>query len=191
MIEALIPQIQAYSKLSSADITLLRSGDEGLLSLATEELLTHKKELSPFLGWLHENITKEQLIERFKVHAFSIDNAKAPFVNDYFITDKQANIIGGISFVIDQSAIPSFLIGNLWVLPKYQQQGFALKSVTLLCEHLHKNLQAKRIETQIEPENISSLKTFTKAGFTEEGLKKSGHLVGNRICDVLIYAKTF
>lgn len=189
MIETLIPQIQSMDKISCEAFNLMRSGDKGLLELASEALFADKEKLMPFIGWLNAEISVNEIYNRFAQNYLNIKEEQAPFVSDYFIVDHNASIIGGISFVIDQSIIPSFLVGNLWVLPKHQDNHHGSKAISLLTNSLFNTLGAKRVEAQIEPENIASLKSFTKAGFTEEGMKRNGHYSSGRICDVLVYSK--
>ncbi len=64
------------------------------------------------------------------------------------------------------------------VFAPYQQRGLMHQGLLLLIEEAFTHLNLHRLEANIQPENLASIKLVAKAGFTKEGYSKNYLRVG-------------
>jgi|SRR5690554_709443 len=64
------------------------------------------------------------------------------------------------------------------VFHPYDGKGYMSKGMTLLLSEAFENLNLHRLEANIQPENLSSIRLVSKAGFTKEGFSKKYLCVG-------------
>jgi ribosomal-protein-alanine N-acetyltransferase len=64
------------------------------------------------------------------------------------------------------------------IFAPYQQQGLMYQGLLLIIEEAFTRLNLHRLEANIQPDNIASIKLVAKAGFTKEGYSKSYLRVG-------------
>lgn len=69
-------------------------------------------------------------------------------------------------------------------------QGLAKQAVSWVINYAFEELSLHRLEAAIEPDNISSVKLFEKAGFRFEGLSKRRLWVRSQWSDFMIFAIT-
>jgi ribosomal-protein-alanine N-acetyltransferase len=67
-----------------------------------------------------------------------------------------------------------------YVGAKYSGEGYLTEAINLMLEYAFKNLKLHRLEANIQPGNLASIKLVERAGFIREGfsrryLKISGH----------------
>jgi [ribosomal protein S5]-alanine N-acetyltransferase len=75
-----------------------------------------------------------------------------------------------------------------WVAAGERRRGIARRGLSLLSHYAFDELDVKRIEVWIEPENASSLRVAEAAGFRREGLLRSFMHIGGRRRDMLMYS---
>ena len=68
----------------------------------------------------------------------------------------------------------------------FRRQGIAARATTLASEYAFAKLRVERIEALIEPDNVGSLQTALKVGFTNEGLLRSRSTFGSERRDMVI-----
>lgn len=56
-----------------------------------------------------------------------------------------------------------------WIFPQFRRQGLATRAITLACDYALGRLNVRRIEAQIEPDNIGSRQAAENAGFVLQG----------------------
>jgi ribosomal-protein-alanine N-acetyltransferase len=64
------------------------------------------------------------------------------------------------------------------VFTPYQGNGYMSKGLTLLLEEAFENLNLHRLEANIQPENLASIRLVSNAGFIKEGFSKHYLKVG-------------
>ena len=60
----------------------------------------------------------------------------------------------------------------------YQGKGYMSKGLVLLLKEAFENLNLHRLEANIQPQNIASIRLVSKAGFVKEGFSKNYLKVG-------------
>ena len=101
--------------------------------------------------------------------------------NRYLLCDKEHhNIIG--TFNISNIIRGWFQSGYLGyeVFSPFQQQGLMYQGLLLVIEEAFIALNLHRLEANIQPENIASIKLMTKAGFIKEGYSKNYLRIGGK-----------
>ncbi len=101
--------------------------------------------------------------------------------NRYLLCNtKTQNIIG--TFNISNIVRGWFQSGYLGyeVFEPFQQQGLMYQGLLLLLDEAFINLHLHRLEANIQPDNIASIKLVAKAGFIKEGFSKNYLRVGGK-----------
>jgi RimJ/RimL family protein N-acetyltransferase len=75
-----------------------------------------------------------------------------------------------------------------WVAPQARGRGVAARALTLLCEFAFTELDVRRIELWIEPENVASQRVADAVGFAREGLLRSYMVIADERRDMLMYS---
>ena len=66
------------------------------------------------------------------------------------------------------------------VFAPFQQQGFMQQGLQLLIEEAFTTLNLHRLEANIQPDNIASIKLVAKSGFVKEGYSKNYLRIGGK-----------
>lgn len=69
----------------------------------------------------------------------------------------------------------------------YWRQGYTSEALTRLLNHAFNDLNLRRIEADIDPRNIASIRTVEKLGFQREGFLRERWLVNGEVCDSVLY----
>ena len=99
----------------------------------------------------------------------------------YLVCDKtHHNIVG--TFNISNIVRGWFQSGYLGyaVFAPFQQKGFMYQGLLLTIEKAFTELNLHRLEANIQPENIASIKLVAKAGFVKEGYSKNYLCIGGK-----------
>lgn len=99
--------------------------------------------------------------------------------NRYFICSEENNKIVGtfnISGVIRGHFHSAYL--GYEVFSPYQGKGYMSQGLKLLLNEAFRNLNLHRLEANIQPENLSSIRLVSKAGFIKEGFSRHYLRVG-------------
>ncbi len=75
-----------------------------------------------------------------------------------------------------------------WVAAPARRQGVAQRALRLLCRYAFDELDVRRIELWIDPNNAASLGVAEAVGFTREGLLRSFMPIQGRRRDMLMYS---
>jgi RimJ/RimL family protein N-acetyltransferase len=75
-----------------------------------------------------------------------------------------------------------------WVTESARRRGVATRALGLLCRLGFDELNVRRIELWIEPENVGSIRVAESVGFLREGVLRSFMVVGGRRRDMLMYS---
>jgi ribosomal-protein-alanine N-acetyltransferase len=75
-----------------------------------------------------------------------------------------------------------------WVTEAARRRGVAKRALSLVCGLGFDQLELRRIELWIEPENVGSIRVAESAGFMREGILRSFMVVGGRRRDMLMYS---
>lgn len=81
--------------------------------------------------------------------------------------------ISGIVRGCFQSAYLGYEVFN-----PYQSKGYMSKGILLLLKEAFEELKLHRLEANIQPENIASIRLVSKAGFVKEGFSKNYLKIG-------------
>lgn len=99
--------------------------------------------------------------------------------------------------VVGQLNVSSIIHGSLssgvlgyWIAPNVAGLGITPTAVALVCDYLFERVGLHRIEIDIRPENISSLRVVQKLGFRYEGLKERFIHINGAWRDHYVFALT-
>lgn len=70
---------------------------------------------------------------------------------------------------------------------EYWGNGYMREALTLLINFCFSNLNLNRLEADVDPQNISSIKVLERLGFQKEGYLRERWLVGGGVQDSLFY----
>ena len=71
--------------------------------------------------------------------------------------------------------------------PDYWRKGIISEALSTLFQHAFDDLKMRRIEADVDPKNIASVRTLERMGFQREGLLRERWNVGGDIQDSLFY----
>jgi RimJ/RimL family protein N-acetyltransferase len=77
---------------------------------------------------------------------------------------------------------------SYWTFPPFRRRGLATKAVRLVCDYAFTQLGVERIELHVEPDHAASRGVAERAGFTEEGVMRSGRSFGQERQDMILYS---
>lgn len=86
-------------------------------------------------------------------------------------------------------SVSSCVIGY-WVIPEVAGYGITPTAVALICDYLFDVIQIHRIEIDIRPENLASLRVVEKLGFRFEGTKERYIHINGAWRDHYVFALT-
>lgn len=107
-----------------------------------------------------------------------------------FVIEQDGTIVGQLNVAnILFGSVSSCVIGY-WVAPEVAGKGITPTAVALVCDYLFNVVGMHRIEIDIRPENLSSLRVVEKLGFRYEGLKQRYIHINGAWRDHYIFALT-
>ena len=107
-----------------------------------------------------------------------------------FVIEQNGEIVGQLNVAnILFGSVSSCVIGY-WVAPEVAGKGITPTAVALACDYLFNEVGIHRIEIDIRPENLSSLRVVEKLGFRYEGLKQRYIHINGAWRDHYIFALT-
>ena len=107
-----------------------------------------------------------------------------------FVIEQDGVIVGQLNVAnILFGSVSSCVIGY-WVTPEVAGKGITPTAVALVCDYLFNVVGIHRIEIDIRPENLSSLRVVEKLGFRYEGLKQRYIHINGAWRDHYIFALT-
>ena len=107
-----------------------------------------------------------------------------------FVIEEDGHIVGQLNVAnILFGSVSSCVIGY-WVAPEVAGRGITPTAVALACDYLFNVVGIHRIEIDIRPENLSSLRVVEKLGFRYEGLKERYIHINGAWRDHYIFALT-
>ena len=107
-----------------------------------------------------------------------------------FVIEQDGAIVGQLNVAnILFGSVSSCVIGY-WVAPEVAGKGITPTAVALVCDYLFNVVGIHRIEIDIRPENLSSLRVVEKLGFRYEGLKQRYIHINGAWRDHYIFALT-
>ncbi len=107
-----------------------------------------------------------------------------------FVIEENGEIVGQLNVAnILFGSVSSCVIGY-WVAPEVAGRGITPTAVALVCDYLFNVVGIHRIEIDIRPENLSSLRVVEKLGFRFEGLKERYIHINGAWRDHYIFALT-
>jgi ribosomal-protein-alanine N-acetyltransferase len=141
-----------------------------MLALNRESLEFYKGLINPPLDF-----------ESFKVYAErNLDEANECFVICQNVDNK---IVGAINLSqIFRKAFQNCYLGySLGV--NYIGKGFMTEAVELVLQHAFENLKLHRVEANVQPHNLASIKVLQRCGFTKEGFSRKYLKIDDIWCD--------
>lgn len=119
--------------------------------------------------------------ESFKVYAErNLDEANESFVICKNVDNK---IVGAINLSqIFRKAFQNAYLGySLGV--DFIGKGFMTEAVELILRHAFENLKLHRVEANVQPHNLASIKVLQRCGFTKEGFSRKYLKIDDIWCD--------
>jgi [ribosomal protein S5]-alanine N-acetyltransferase len=77
---------------------------------------------------------------------------------------------------------------GFWLLPQFWNKGFTTEASKAMLNFCFNNLQLNRIEATVETENIASIDTIQKLGFTQEGTFKEYEINNGKFINLMMFA---
>jgi [ribosomal protein S5]-alanine N-acetyltransferase len=65
----------------------------------------------------------------------------------------------------------------------YTGKGFMIEAVSLILQHAFENLKLHRVEANVQPHNLASIKVLERCGFTKEGFSRKYLKIDDIWCD--------
>jgi [ribosomal protein S5]-alanine N-acetyltransferase len=113
------------------------------------------------------------------------DQSGLPFLIEY-----QGDVVGQLNVAnILYGSVSSAVIGY-WVTPEVAGKGVTPTAVALVTDYLFTAVGLHRIEIDIRPENVASLRVVEKLGFRYEGLKERFIHINGAWRDHYVFALT-
>jgi ribosomal-protein-alanine N-acetyltransferase len=117
---------------------------------------------------------------------------------------RQVDDLSGLPFVIEvdgevvgQLNVANILFGSVssavigyWISPQVAGRGVATTAVALAADYLFTTVNIHRVEIDIRPENLASLRVVEKLGFRYEGLKQRYMHINGAWRDHYVFALT-
>jgi ribosomal-protein-alanine N-acetyltransferase len=117
---------------------------------------------------------------------------------------RQVDDLSGLPFVIEvdgevvgQLNVANILFGSVssavigyWISPEVAGRGVATTAVALAADYLFTTVNIHRVEIDIRPENLASLRVVEKLGFRYEGLKQRYIHINGAWRDHYVFALT-
>lgn len=113
------------------------------------------------------------------------DETSIPFAIEF-----RGELVGqlNVSNILHGSASTAFI--GYWISPEFAGRGIMPIAVALATDYMFQFVQLHRIEVDIRPENIASLRVVEKLGFRFEGTKKNFIHINNDWRDHSVFALT-
>jgi ribosomal-protein-alanine N-acetyltransferase len=77
---------------------------------------------------------------------------------------------------------------GFWLMPEFWGKGFISESVPLALDYGFKKMHLKRIEAEVETENLMSIRVLKKLQFVHEDTKKECEIKNGKYISLDIYA---
>ena len=107
-----------------------------------------------------------------------------------FVIEVDGEILGQLNVAnILYGSVSSAVIGY-WIAPEAAGRGTVPTAVALVTDYLFKVLGLHRVEIDIRPENLASLRVVEKLGFRYEGLKERYIHINGAWRDHFVFALT-
>jgi len=128
--------------------------------------------ISVWLPWPKEHQSVEDT--RAYVRRSQARFALREFLDMGIFTRTDGDILGAISLIPHQWAVPSFEIGY-WLRSSAEGQGYMSEAVRLLITYCFATLDAARLLIRCDPRNARSRAIPARLGFTLEGTLRNDH----------------
>jgi ribosomal-protein-alanine N-acetyltransferase len=107
-----------------------------------------------------------------------------------FVIEHQGQIVGQLNVAnILYGSVSNAVIGY-WVVPEVAGKGITPTAVALASDYLFNVVGLHRVEIDIRPENVASLRVVEKLGFRYEGLKERYIHINGAWRDHYVFALT-
>ena len=107
-----------------------------------------------------------------------------------FVIEHQGQIVGQLNVAnILYGSVSNAVIGY-WVVPEVAGKGITPTAVALATDYLFNVVGLHRVEIDIRPENVASLRVVEKLGFRYEGLKERYIHINGAWRDHYVFALT-
>ena len=107
-----------------------------------------------------------------------------------FVIEHQGQIVGQLNVAnILYGSVSNAVIGY-WVVPEVAGKGITPTAVALVTDYLFNVVGLHRVEIDIRPENVASLRVVEKLGFRYEGLKERYIHINGAWRDHYVFALT-
>ena len=157
-------------------------GKQIFLRYVTHEDCSEMLELNKSSLEFYKGLTNPPLdAEGFKLYVDrNLDEA-----NEFFVICRKIDnkIVGSINLSqIFRKAFQNAYLGySLGVL--YTGKGYMTEAIQLILHHAFENLGLHRIEANVQPHNLASIKVLQRCGFTKEGFSRKYLKIDNVWCD--------
>lgn len=164
------------------DQNLKIAGDRVFLRYVSEDDLVELLEMFKASLEFYKGLVNPPLDENsFKAYVDrNLDEANECFVVCQNIDSK---IVGTINLtqIFRKSFQNAYLGYSLDV--NFTRKGFMTQAVELILKHAFENLQLHRLEANVQPHNLASIKVLQRCGFTKEGFSRKYLKIDDVWCD--------
>ncbi|MEI8593657.1 GNAT family N-acetyltransferase [Photobacterium sp. Hal280] len=157
---------------------------ESMLAVIEES----KAELSQFLPWVSESLTKSDLEANTKDALENFSNFTGEFWFNV-IEKETGRFIGAVGFIVRDKSVPYFEIGY-WLRTSETGKGYISEAVKLVEQYAFNEHAAQRLEIKMASSNLKSQAVAKRCGFQfEASLANARRLPSGELDNTVIYAK--
>lgn len=165
----------------------LRDGDVVLRPWTLEDAeparVQHDEEMARWFGW-------PGIVSSLERQQSAIEEWHRRYRNDRsvvaFLVEHHGEVAGAVEV---RQRKPG--VGELsWaVFPRHRRQRVATRAVRLLVHYCFAELGLSRVDAEVEPDNLASLRTAGRAGLRREGVARRSGVVGEQLVDLVWLAR--
>ncbi len=148
-----------------------------------------KPELSQFLPWVSDTLTKKDLEQNIEEAVINFSNFSGEFWFN-IIEKKTESFIGVVGFIVRDESVPYFEIGY-WLQTSKVGSGYISEAIGLVEQYAFNYKGAMRVEIKMAATNLKSRAVAERCGYGLEGqLVNARRLPSGELDSTVIYSKT-
>ncbi len=135
-----------------------------------DDIFDYAKNKEDFIytdGFPHEYEEVKFVVDMWRNDAY----ASKQFIRWGIVFKAENKMIGGVYLFLPQGNDSAGRIMDIGIdiAHNYWSKGFATEAIECASRYALSNMDLRRVQAQVVPENIGSIRAFEKAGFSKEG----------------------
>jgi len=124
-----------------------------------------------------------------RAYALFLERAKKPTQRSFLVREATSGALAGVA------TLGEIALGNLrsaylgyYGFDPHGGKGYMLEGLSLVLDHAFDSLALHRVEANVQPGNVRSIRLVKRLGFRREGFSPRYLRIGGEWCDHLRYA---